>query len=436
MRKKSLQLWCVLLLTFITTFAVTSYARTGNLQSGYEANPTSRITQQIDPHSYLTLYGNTRPEVNATTYRGPVAANMPIDHMLLFLKRSPEQETAISRYVDSLNDKNSPNFHKWLTPEEYGQYGVADEDIQQVTNWLESQGFTINQVYPNKMVIDISGTAGTIHQAFRTQMVNVEVDGKMHIANFTDPQIPTALAPVIRGFSSLNDFRPHANHVPVTQYTFSGCSSSTAHPIEPGTCYAVTPQDNAVIYNLNPLWTAGYSGQGQTIAVVEDTDTYGGAADWNTYRSTFGLSGYAGTYTQVHPGCGDPGTNADDGEAAIDVEVATGIAPSAAIQNLACPSGALTFGGQIALLNTLNGAGPYPGVVSVSYGVCEAANGNGGNAAFYTTYQQAAAQGVSVFTSSGDEGASGCSRNFSSGSQYFPTSLGVMGGAALLTTCQ
>ena len=88
----------------------------------------------------------------------------------------------------------------------------------------------------------------------------------------------------------------------------------------------MTPQDNQTIYNLNPLYTAGYSGQGQTIALVEDTDTYSGTGDWNTYRSTFGLAAAfpLGTYTQVHPGCTDPGTNADDGEAAIDVEVATG----------------------------------------------------------------------------------------------------------------
>ncbi len=52
-----------------------------------------------------------------------------------------------------------------------------------------------------------------------------------------------------------------------------------------------------------------------------------------------------------------------------------------------------TFGGLIAMQNLINGAGPYPGVVSVSYGVCEAFNGNGGNAAFYNTYQQAAAAG-------------------------------------------
>ncbi len=127
----------------------------------------------------------------------------------------------------------------------------------------------------------------------------------------------------------------------------------------------------------------------------------------------------------MHPGCSDPGTNGDDGEAAIDVEMATSIAPSAAIENLACPSGTFTFDGLIALQNLINASGPYPGVVSVSYGICEAASGNGGNAAFYNTYQQAAAQGLSVFVSSGDDGGSACGNGF--GVEYNLASLGVTG---------
>ena len=437
-RKSLLGLWCLLLLVFITTSGLTSYAQSPNhnRQKINEANVVlhspdgPRITQAIDERAYVPLPGNTRPEANAVTYRAPVAANLPVDHILLFLQRSPEQEQALDQYIQSLNDKNSPNFHKWLTPEEFGEYGVADEDIQQVTNWLQSQGFQINQVYPNRMLIDFSGNAGQIANAFRTQMVQLEVNGEAHIANFSDPQIPAALAPVIKGFFSLNDFRPHANHVPVSQYTFAGCASSTNHPIEPGTCYAMTPQDNQTIYNLNPLYGAGISGQGQTIALIEDTDTYGGAADWNSYRNAFGLNAAypAGTYTQVHPACSDPGTNGDDGEAAIDVEMATAIAPSAAIENVACPSGTVTFGGLIALQNLINAVGPYPGVVSVSYGICEAANGNGGNAAFYNTYQQAAAQGLSVFVSSGDDGGSACGNGF--GLEYNLTSLGITGWGA------
>ncbi len=405
----------VALLLFLTGAALAQYRQ-------------PRITQRIDENTSVRLAGNTRSEaMNPSLVRGAAPDSLPIEHILLFLQRSPQQEQALDAYIEELNDPQSPNFHKWMTPEQFGEYGVDDGDIQQVTNWLESQGFTVNRVYNNKILIDFSGTAGDVNRAFHTQMVNLEVKGEKHLANASDPQIPAALAPVIRGIFSLHDFRPHAMHKSVSQYTFSGCAASSSHPTEPGTCYELTPQDNQTIYNLTPLYQAGYSGQGQTIAVVEDTNAYG--TDFATYRSTFGLStAYPlGNLVTVHPGgCTNPGTNADDGEANIDVEVASAIAPSATIELESCPSGTVTFGGLIALQNRLNGSAPYPGVVSVSYGVCEAANGDGGNAAFSNTYQQAAAYGVSVFGASGDEGPSSCSVDFTN-TGYDVTSLGISG---------
>ncbi len=279
-RRNLFGLWCFLMSAMVIVGSLAAYAQS-----------SPRITQAIDQRSYVTLSGNTRPEANVLNSNGPVAATLPVDHILLFLQRSPEQEAAVDQFVTSLNDRNSPNFHQWLTAQEFGErFGVDESDIQQVTNWLQSQGFQINQVYTNRMVIDFSGTAGQIQQAFRTQIANLNVGGQAHIANMSDPQIPAALAPVIKGIASLNDFRPHARHISAADYTFAGCTATTSHPTEPGTCYAMTPQDNQTIYNLNPLYTAGYSGQGQTIALIEDTDTYGGTADWTTYRTTFGLA--------------------------------------------------------------------------------------------------------------------------------------------------
>ncbi len=419
-KRSPLGIWCVLLALIAMTVTF-SYAATA-----------PRIKQQIDESKMVKLAGNTRPEANTLNDRGPVSDVMDIDHMLLLLQRSPQKEKQLEKLIDSLNDRKSPNFHKWLTPEEFGEkFGVAQQDIETVTNWLESHGFRINQVYANRMVIDISGTAGQMREAFGTEIHQLNVNGEQHIANISDPQIPVALAPVVKGFFSLNDFKPHPMYrVAPPDYTFAGCAATADHPTLPGTCYEITPQDTATIYNLNPLYSAGYSGQGQTIAVVEDTDTYNGTGDWTTYRNTFGLTASfpSGTYTTLHPGgCADPGTNADDGEAALDVEVATAVAPSAAIENIACPSGTVTFGGLIALQNLINAAGPYPGVVSVSYGVCEAFNGNGGNQAFFNTYQQAASQGISVFGASGDEGPSSCSADFSVGTEYDVASLGVSG---------
>jgi hypothetical protein len=402
---------------FVALFSVAlillSQPMFASAHSGAAAAVPERVTQQVNDAQTITLSRNTRPEANALNDRGAVSDSMDVEHILLLLQRSPEQEQKLDKLINQMNDKKSPNFHHWLTAEEFGKrFGVAQHDIDAVTNWLQWHGFRINQVYASRVMIDFSGTSGQLREAFGTSIHQLDVNGERHLSNMSDPRIPAALAPVVKGIASLNDFKPHPMYKSASDYTFAGCSSLVTGP---GSCYAITPLDNQTIYGLNPLYASGFSGQGQTIVLVEDTDTYGGAGDWNTYRSTFGLSTAfpLGSYSQVHPGgCADPGTNADDGEAAIDVEVASAIAPSAAIELISCASGTTTFGGLLAMQNLFNAAGPYPGIVSVSYGVCEALNGNGGNAAFYNTYQQAAAQGISVFVSSGDDGPSACSNEF------------------------
>jgi hypothetical protein len=419
---------------FVAMFALAFAALTlpAFAQKAPIASVPGRITQPIDESDLVTLARNTRHEANSKNDRGRVSDSWDADHMLMVLQRSPDKEQQLVRYIDSLNDRSSPNFHHWLTAEEFGaKYGVAQKDIDTITGWLQSHGFRINQVYTSRMMIDFSGTAGSIRDAFHTEIHQLDVNGQKHLSNISDPQIPAALAPAVNGIFSLNDFKPEPMYRSAKDYTFAGCTATADAPTEPGQCYSITPYDNAAIYNLTPLWNAGISGQGQTIALVEDTDTYGStnyATDWNTYRTTFGLASAfpAGNYIESHPGgCADPGTNADDGEAAIDVEVASAFAPSATIELISCGSGSFTFGGVLALANLVNGSGPYPGVVSMSYGLCEAGTGNGATAYFYSAFQQAAAQGISAFASSGDGGASGCSSLF--GTDYDVTSLGVTG---------
>ena len=162
MSKKSLLgLWCVLLLGFIISSAIASNARTARTQEDSGAYPQPRITQQIDPRAYVTLTGNTRPEAQRSQLSWPGLGHLPDGPHSPVSAALSGARAAVDKYINQLNDRNSPNFHKWLTPEEFGEkFGVADEDIQQVTNWLQSQGFQINQVYPNRMVIDFSGTAG------------------------------------------------------------------------------------------------------------------------------------------------------------------------------------------------------------------------------------------------------------------------------------
>jgi hypothetical protein len=319
-----------------------------------------------------------------------------INHIMLQLRPTAEKEQALQQFINDIQDPSSPLFHHWITAAEFGQrYGVAPADVAKVTDWLESRGFKVNFVYPNQMVIDFTGSAGQIRQAFYTEIHNLMVNGQTHIANMRDPQIPAALASSVAGVVSLNDFRPH----PTLQ-------STADYSVGKGN-YLVVPADLWTIYNFNPAFAAGISGQGQTIVAIEDTDLYT-TADWDNFRSVLGLASTypLGSLTQVHPNnCADPGVNGDDVEAAVDVEWASAGAPSAAIELASCSSTEANWGGFIALQNLLNESGTPPAIVSISYGDAEPYLGSAFNESISSLYQQAVTEGVSVFVSSGDSGA-------------------------------
>ena len=375
-------------------------------QAQFAGNGTARplVTSPVVTSNLVRLVGNVRPEANTANDLGAVADGFPMNHMFVQLQRASTEETALRQLIDQLHDPNSPNYHQWLTPDQFGsRFGPAASDVQQVTSWLQGQGFQVNLVYPSGMTIDFSGTAGQVATAFRTEIHNVAARGTTLFANVTDPQIPAALAPVIAGIAGLNNFTPRPQFKPRSNYTFGGCGAN---------CYALTPPDLATIYNFNPVFTSGNTGQNQTIYLIEDTNLFTNN-DWTTFRSTFGLSGYTGaSLNTIHPAppsgtnnCGNPGVNGDDGEAILDAEYASAAAPSAAIVIASCantPDGLL-----IAIQNLVNSANP-PAIISISYGGCEVLNGVSSNAAYNTIYQQGVAEGISFFVSSGDEDAGIC----------------------------
>ena len=288
-----------------------------------------------------------------------------------------------------------------------------------MTGWLESQGFKVNLVYPNQMVIDFTGTAGQIRQAFRTEIHHLLVKGQAHIANMSDPQIPAALAATVAGVVSLNDFRPQPGSaqapVPLPNQTApptnTPCARGPGHDLQ-----------------FQSTFAASISGQGQTIVLIEDTDLYT-TADWYSFRSTFGLAtAYpAGSLTQVQPpptsNCTDPGYNSADVEAATDVEWASAGAPSAAIELASCADTDTNPGIFIALQNLLNASGTPPAIVSISYGQSESVLGAAFNASINSLYQQAVTEGVSVFAAAGDQGAA----SSDAGYQYSQSGITVSG---------
>jgi Pro-kumamolisin, activation domain/IPT/TIG domain len=400
-------------------FALVCACTSARAQSHYTGRYAhAQITGPIDNNNLVTLAGNTRPEARPEYDRGRVDHDFRMDHMFLLLKNSADQQADLQQFTDDLQNPNSPNFHQWITAAQFGErFGLAGSDIDAITDWLQSYGFKINVVYPNGLLIDFSGTARQVHEAFHTEIHRLHVRDERHIANMSDPQIPAALAPAISGIVSLHDFLPN----PLYQLRRSrdhfdfhdgdNKNNNNAHP--------VAPADLATIYNLNPLFNAGVSGQGQTIVVVEDSNVFR-TSDWNTFRSTFGLSNYkSGSLSTVHPApaqgsnnCFSPGVVApNDAEATLDAEWASAAAPNAAIVVAACADSSTTFGGLIALQNLINTSGQPPSIVSLSYGQCETKNGAAANAAYFSTYQQAVTEGVSVFVAAGSNGASACSVN-------------------------
>jgi subtilase family serine protease len=398
------------LLVASLSFAFGLLGLTAALSAEPTGRPTRVIQAPVDETKLVALPGNTRPEANAKNDRGIVSDDFPLDHMLLQLKRSPEREAALVQYIDELHDAHSLNFHQWLTADQFAEhYGVASEDVATVTGWLKSHGFTVHGVQANGLMIDFGGTAGMVRSAYHTEIHNLDVNGVKHFANMTDPKIPAALEPAVAGVVSLNNFHPTPLLVP-RQYTFTNSE---------GTFWAIVPGDLATIYNFNPAFEAGYSGQGQAIMVLEDTYVYS-PNDWVEFRRILGLSekfpfanlteeSPKGALACTNPGFQglptDPGYG-DDAEAALDIEWSTAAAPNASIVLAACTDTYTTFGGLVALLNVLNGpANNLPSVVSMSYGLSEVISGATLNYAFNSAFQQGVAEGVSIFVSSGDEDA-------------------------------
>ena len=168
----------------------------------------SAALNRIDETQVVTLEGNVHPLARAEFDQGPVNPDTRLERMVLLLKPSPAQQTALDALVEAQQNPDSPLYHQWLTPAEYGaQFGVSEPELAQVTAWLAAQGFTVDEIPAGRQLVVFSGTAGQVFDAFHTEMHVYRVNGAEHIANAQDPQIPAALAGVVGGVVSLHDFR-------------------------------------------------------------------------------------------------------------------------------------------------------------------------------------------------------------------------------------
>ncbi|HEY9125600.1 MAG TPA: protease pro-enzyme activation domain-containing protein, partial [Acidobacteriaceae bacterium] len=401
----------------------------------------SRILEHVDNAHLSRLAGNTHPMARPEFDRGLLQPTQPLNRLMLVLKRSPEQEAALAAFNQRQYDPKSPDYHHWLEPEEFGRlFGPSDADVTAITSWLQNQGFQVNNVSKGRVTVEFSGTVAQLQSAFHLEMHNYLVDGKMHISNDRDPQIPAALAPVVTGIASLNDFRPrHFDHpgnyvkrdLKTGKYSLvepepkpAPIAGANAQPgalkINPnaapiakpdfgyvdGNNYIreeLSPYDVAAIYNILPLWNAStpINGTGVKVAIIGLSDVQ--ASDVATFRSTFGLPAKA--FTTAHSGS-DPGYTDSQGENTEDVEMVSTTAPGASIVMVADVSNQTTDGLATAIDYVVNNN--IAPILTMSYGACELNLGSSGNSFYNQLFQQAATQGVSSFVASGDSGSTVC----------------------------
>jgi hypothetical protein len=390
--------------------------------SAQTTNVPNRITQVVDETRLTVLPGNTHPFARPEFDRGAAPASLPTRRMQLVLQRSPVQETALEALMAGQQDKSSASYHQWLTPLQFGQqFGPSDQDIQRVTSWLGSHGFQIAGVSSGRTVIEFSGTAGEIQEAFHTAIHRYVVNGQEHWANASDPQIPTALIPVVAGVATLHNFPRQPMHLLGGAVTRSK-DTGKLRPVQPAQtlftlggqcgvppgCFGVGPYDFATIYNVSPLWNATpthIDGTGQTIAIVGESDI--NINDVRDFRNYFGLPPNDPQF--IVDGT-DPGTvPGDETESDLDVEWSGAVAKGATIDFVISQTTEVSLGVDLSAQYIVNNN--LAPVLSESYGICEFFLGTTANQFYDQLWQQAAAQGITVLVASGDSGAATCDHN-------------------------
>ena len=389
------------------------------------AAQADRISGPIDPNQKIALAGNIHPLAKPEYDQGPVEPTLQFSSITVVMAPSPTQQAALDQLLAQQQDRTSPNYHKWLTPEQYAdRFGLSQNDVNKVALWLQSEGLTVLRVARGRNAIVVSGTAAQIQSAFSTEIHRYNVRGEQHIANAVPVSIPSALSGIVTGVRGLTNFRLKPMYVR---------AAPAAHPrytttIQGSTNYFIAPGDLATLYDLTKLYTATptpIDGTGQQLAIIGQTDIY--LADINDFRSGFGLSTIPSSCTTDSSGIVDSPCNTtnfeyilagtdygvsvfgDIIEADLDLEWSGATARNAQIIFVNAPisSDGTSGGVDVALRYAIDNA--VAPVISMSYGLCESESEPGsGISSMEALLQQANTEGITVMNSAGDTGAFAC----------------------------
>jgi uncharacterized protein (TIGR03437 family) len=349
-----------------------------------------RIVTRIDNSRTVALPGHIHPQAQARYDQGAVEAAFRLPSITLHLKPSAGQQQSLSKLLSDQQNSASPQYRKWLTPEQYAdQFGASSNDLGQIAAWLQSRGFTVQLTARSRTWITFSGTAQQVRNGLHAEIHRYRVNGEIHYANATNPALPAAFAGMVSSIRGLSDFRLQPNLRKANPQYTSG-----------GTHYVV-PDDFATIYNVAPLYSASpaINGAGQSLVIVGQSEIM--TSDITKFRSTFNLPAISLTQTLV-PGQTNPGYQAktsDMAESDLDIEWSGAVARDATIIFVYSPDVFTSF--YYALDQAL------APVISMSYGGCEY-----DDLFDLPTYQSAArqanAEGITWIASAGDSGAGAC----------------------------
>jgi len=387
---------------FLTRAAIVSLILGVSFSAFPQSKVRNRITRTIDERETVLLPGNVRPQLRTATDQGRMDGGRMLRGVSLVFKRSPEQDAALQTLLEEQQDSSSPNYHKWLTPEQYAdRFGLSQDDLATVTSWLQQQGLTVDRVARGRTQVWFGGPISRIETVFRTEMHHYLVDGEMHFANGTEPAVPAALSDVVLGMQNLDDFRPRARvrtHKAPPDVTAHFTSNISGN-------HFLAPDDVATIYNVNSLYSGGLDGAGEKIAVVGQTTIR--TSDLDAFRSAANLPARTSSnFQQVQvPNSGTATeVSGDLDESSLDLEWSAAVAKGAKV--------IFVFTGNSTNFNVFdslqyavdNNVAP---VISMSYGNCEANLTTFLNI-LQSIAQQAVSQGQNIIAASGDSGAADC----------------------------
>jgi len=351
-----------------------------------QAQP-DRVLERIVPGAGRLLHGHLNPQALPKYDRGPADPSFKLNSMILVLMPSAAQRTALDRLLAEQQDPASPEYRKWLTPEEYAdRFGASANDIAGISNWLRAEGFTVESTARGRNWIAFSGSAAQVEAAFHASVHQYDVDGETHFTISAEPSIPAALEGIVNSILGLDDFQIRASR------PLRPAASLTSGLI------AVTPSDLGTIYSVQRLHQAGIDGTGQKIAVVGDSAI--GVSDIQMFRSTFGLSP---ANVQTVLAGSDPGLVPQlVAEPDLDLEVAGAMAPNATLVYVYSKS--LTTAIFAAIDQDL------APVLSQSSGTCEAKVPASVTSSYEAEAKKANALGITWVVATGDTGAANCDR--------------------------